>query len=395
MSDGRSPSRLQAQVLDDVGDPPSPEETRSAGAFDTAGASDSTRATLRAQYLDADPAEATETESQAGAAPAAEQDLAASLREQAARESRPLTPPRNPPGSRWGLRFWALVALLLALWGGVELGDWLQQAREFHPLAAVGLGILFALLLYSAVRALRQARTADRETRALEALRAELATSLERHAMAPAGWLERLTERPSVRHLEEQGYADPGALHEQAHAGWSAQELQGAVDRRVYARADAAALQLIRAESVRTGVFVASSPWILADMLLTLWRNAVLIQRVAALYGIRVGVWGRLRLARRVLQNIAFAGASELAVNSLSTSLLSDLMGTLTARVAQGVGVGLYSARIGVHTMALCRATPVPDRKMLERDGPSIARSIRNSAGLGDRRHPSREGAGE
>lgn len=395
MSDARSPSRLQAQVLDDAGEPPSPEEARSAVAFDATGASDPTRATLRAQYLDADPADATETESQAGAAPAAEQDLAASLREQAARESRPLTPPRNPPGSRWGLRFWALVALLLALWGGVELGDRLQQAREFHPLAAVGLGILFALLLYSAVRALRQARTADRETRALEALRTELATSLERHAMAPADWVERLAERPSVRHLEEQGYADLGALHEQAHAGWSAQELQGAVDRRIYARADAAALQLIRAESVRTGVFVASSPWILADMLLTLWRNAVLIQRVAALYGIRVGVWGRLRLARRVLQNIAFAGASELAVNSLSTSLLSDLMGTLTARVAQGVGVGLYSARIGVHTMALCRATPVPDRKMLERDGPSIARSIRNSAGLGERRHPGRQGPGE
>lgn len=394
MSEGRSPSRLQAQVLDDVAEPSSPDAAHSSVPADDSGSPDPTRATLSAQYLDADPADPTETESQPAAAPGAEQDLAASLREQAARESRPLTPP-SPPGSRWGLRFWALVALLLALWGGVELGDLLQQAREFHPVAAAGLGILFALLLYSAVRALRQARTADRETRALEALRAELATSLERHAMAPAGWLERLAERPSVRHLEEQGYADLEALREQAHAGWSAQELQGAVDRRLYARADAAALQLIRAESVRTGVFVASSPWILADMLLTLWRNAVLIQRVAALYGIRVGVWGRLRLARRVLQNIAFAGASELAVNSLSTSLLSDLMGTLTARVAQGVGVGLYSARIGVHTMALCRATPVPDRKMLERDGPSIARSIRNSVGLGERRHPGREGPGE
>ena len=85
------------------------------------------------------------------------------------------------------------------------------------------------------------------------------------------------------------------------------------------------------------------------------WRNIRLVNQIARLYGIELGYVSRLRLLRMVLVNMAFAGATEL-IQDLGVNWLSqDLTAKLSARAAQGIGVGLLTARLGIKAMEFCR----------------------------------------
>ncbi|MGE4799895.1 TIGR01620 family protein [Yersinia hibernica] len=119
---------------------------------------------------------------------------------------------------------------------------------------------------------------------------------------------------------------------------------------------------LARAEISRyaaeSALMIAVSPLALVDMAFIAWRNIRLINRIAALYGIELGYFSRLRLFRLVLLNIAFAGASELVREVGMDWLSQDLAARLSARAAQGIGAGLLTARLGIKAMELCRPLP-------------------------------------
>lgn len=105
-------------------------------------------------------------------------------------------------------------------------------------------------------------------------------------------------------------------------------------------------------------LLVAVSPLALVDVSFIAWRNFRLVNRIAALYGIDLGYFSRIRLFRLVLVNIAFAGISEW-VREIGMDLVSqDLTARLSARAAQGMGAGLLTARLGLKAMELCRPLP-------------------------------------
>lgn len=83
-----------------------------------------------------------------------------------------------------------------------------------------------------------------------------------------------------------------------------------------------------------------------------------LINRIAALYGIELGYFSRIRLFKLVLLNVAFAGASEMVREIGMHWMLQDLAARLSARAAQGIGAGLLTARLGIKAMELCRPFP-------------------------------------
>ncbi|CDG47066.1 YcjF family protein [Serratia symbiotica] len=105
-------------------------------------------------------------------------------------------------------------------------------------------------------------------------------------------------------------------------------------------------------------LMIAISPLALVDMAFIAWRNIRLINRIAALYGIELGYFSRIRLFRLVLLNIAFAGASELVREVGMDWMSQDLAARLSARAAQGIGAGLLTARLGINAMELCRPLP-------------------------------------
>jgi len=114
-------------------------------------------------------------------------------------------------------------------------------------------------------------------------------------------------------------------------------------------------------------LMIAVSPLALVDMAFIAWRNLRLVNRIAALYGIELGYFSRLRLFRLVLLNIAFAGASELIREVGMDWMSQDLAARLSTRAAQGIGAGLLTARLGIKAMELCRPLP-----WLEGDKPRL-----------------------
>ena len=135
----------------------------------------------------------------------------------------------------------------------------------------------------------------------------------------------------------------------------SAREVTYLFSKNVLQSFDKQAKNLISKNAAEAAVIVAISPLALVDMFFIAWRNISLINKIAKIYGIELGYISRLRLLRMVFLNAAFAGASEL-VHEIGMEWLSqDLTAKLSARAAQGIGVGLLTARLGIKAMEFCR----------------------------------------
>ncbi|CCK02636.1 Membrane protein YcjF [Cronobacter sakazakii 701] len=75
---------------------------------------------------------------------------------------------------------------------------------------------------------------------------------------------------------------------------------------------DSQARSAISLSAAESTLMIAVSPLALVDMAFIAWRNLRLVNRIAAIYGIELGYYSRIRLFRLVLLNMAFAGASEM-----------------------------------------------------------------------------------
>ena len=64
------------------------------------------------------------------------------------------------------------------------------------------------------------------------------------------------------------------------------------------------------------------------------------------------------KLVKLVLVNMAFAGASEVVADLGMDMLSMDLAGRVSTRVAQGVGVGLLTGRLGLKAINIMRPLP-------------------------------------
>ncbi len=190
-------------------------------------------------------------------------------------------------------------------------------------------------------------------------------------------WFDRLAEVYAETPLAPRLRAVCGDLD----AAHEAEEVSRRLNVQFYQAIDQQARQIVRNESIGTGVLVASSPWVSVDLLLVVWRNIRMMQRVAVCYGLPIGRVSRWRLARHVLRNIALAGGTEMAMGAFSDSLLSGLLEKLAARIGQGMGIGLYSARLGHFTLDLCRAVPLSETGALLEDNKGIIRAMKERLG--------------
>lgn len=119
---------------------------------------------------------------------------------------------------------------------------------------------------------------------------------------------------------------------------------------------DEEATRRVSAYCVQSGVGVAISPWASLDMLLSLWRSIKMIDDVAQVYGVRSSLPNRLRLFRRVVNQLLFVGATELLTESVLAEFgFQGITSSLSARAGQGIGAGFYTARIGIAAMKVTR----------------------------------------
>lgn len=140
------------------------------------------------------------------------------------------------------------------------------------------------------------------------------------------------------------------------------------------AQQDEAAKRCIQRYSVHSGVLVAVSPFATFDMWLVGWRNLRMLRELAEIYGISAGATAQWKLLKGVLHNIAFAGLSEATIHAGTHVLGGSLSGAVSARIGQGIGAGLFTARSGLHAMRLCR--PLPDDGHVKLDLSTISAAI-------------------
>jgi putative membrane protein len=158
----------------------------------------------------------------------------------------------------------------------------------------------------------------------------------------------------------------PIDLSEFDHSSWQQLNLEEYNDveimqlyaRNVLSQVDQKALKEIAKFSSEAVVLVALSPIAIIDMLLMLWRNLRLVNKIAVLYGLKLSYWSRVKLIKQVIINMAYAGASELVADLGADLLGAELLGKLSARMAQGLGAGMLTARLGLKAMHLCRPIP-------------------------------------
>ena len=283
-----------------------------------------------------------------------------------------------PPRSRWPSRLAKLVGAVVLGGAALEWSQWTLAAWQWQPLAGTLVGLLGVGVAGTGLKAWvdvrrQRARLTDLEQLRLE-MQAALADPRERLSL---DWLERLQTLYQDTPLQARMTAACADL-DTSH---SAEEVSRRLNLLFYQPLDAQARRMLRREAVGTGLLVATSPWVTVDLLLVVWRNVRMMQRVAICYGLPMTQLSSWRLARHVLRNIALAGGSEMAIGALSDSLLSGVLEKLAARVGQGVGVGLYSARLGHFTLDLCRAAPLSNRDMLAEDNRGIIQGISERLG--------------
>lgn len=256
------------------------------------------------------------------------------------------------PRRRWGL--FTLLAGTIAL-GGIEFavflsdswrqGDWLGTGWSALALLAIGLG----------GSALTRELWRLRHLRRHVALREQAARHWHSETIGDSRALcERLRHDSGIGADDERwrNFIDGDqAFHSDG------ERLQRYA-LHVLAPSDARARALIARAASESALLVAASPLAWVDMALLAWRSLRLLDGIAALYGLRLGYAARLRLFRSVLTNLAFAGATELASDAAADALALGLVGRLSTRLAQGLGAGLLTARLGLAAMRLCRPLP-------------------------------------
>ena len=138
----------------------------------------------------------------------------------------------------------------------------------------------------------------------------------------------------------------------------SDQELLSLYSKVVIHQVDQKAMAEVAKSASESVVLVALSPIALLDMFIMVWRNIKMIDKVAGLYGLKLGYWSRISLLKQVFANMIYAGASEVIADVSADMLGADLMGKLSGRLAQGLGAGMLTARLGLKTIYACRPLP-------------------------------------
>lgn len=126
---------------------------------------------------------------------------------------------------------------------------------------------------------------------------------------------------------------------------------------------DQQAYHIVTQRAKETALLVMISQIALLDTVLTLWRNLRMIQDVATLYGGKPGFLGTISLIGNVLQNLIYADVSETIADSIGEILGGSILSVMSAQVAQGLGSGVLTARLGLKTMQACRPLPFTDEE--------------------------------
>lgn len=263
-----------------------------------------------------------------------------------------LNQPSGKPKKRSRKLLW-LFAMISVL-GLAEIVLFTRQALISQDLlSALWLVLLAALLIFIST-------TVVREYRSLKQLKKQQHNKQHARNMleVPAiGQAESFCLTLAEPLLEQHASAiETWQTGLQAH--YTDDEILRLFDLQVLGEADKRAMQCVSRHASASAAMIAVSPFALLDMAIVLWRNLVMLNQVSRAYGIELSYWGRIALIRRVFKTMLYAGASEIIADAGNYALSAGVTGKLSTRLAQGLGAGVLTSRIGVKAMGACRPLP-------------------------------------
>lgn len=268
---------------------------------------------------------------------------------------------------RW---LWRIALTLLAGVIGVETVDFFMTGFVSSPIITSVYAVILSCLVIITSSSVLSEWSTLRQFKRREKLKQQACELLSHDPLTKAHDLGGLDVKAFCQKVSENLPCDLISEQEQAwqnsvDSQYSDAELLQLYSRLVLTKVDEKAMNEIAKFSTEAVVLVSLSPVALIDMLIILWRNLRMINKVALLYGIKLGYWSRIKLIRQVFVNMVYAGASELITDFGSDMIGADLLGKLSGRLAQGLGAGMLTARLGVKTMQLCRPIPFEDKPKL------------------------------
>jgi len=289
-------------------------------------------------------------------------------------------------GDKKGKRswLWAVISTLFATVVVIEAVDFFISGFEQSPIVTSIYGVLLAALTVVAGNAvlrelsgLRQFKSRQKmKQQATELLLINAEQLSEQSNQRGKDFCEKISENLPCD-LVFDAPKEQEVWQEALTAGHSSNELVQLYSIVVLSKVDEKALNEVAKFSTEAVVLVALSPVALIDMLIMLSRNLRMINKIAGLYGLKLGYWSRIKLIKQVFVNMAYAGASELVADFGSDMLGAELLGKLSARFAQGLGAGMLTARLGAKTMELCRPIPIEEKPKLTHVRKKIAKQIK------------------
>lgn len=253
----------------------------------------------------------------------------------------------SPKKINWWWRIGSVGILIAVVF---ETINWLQHVTTSSPLTGIFYSVTLGCLAVAMTQLLwREIKKLSRlkRSRELQRLGEALLQESGSDAMAYCDKLASLTGAKDTP-----AYAEFNRGLSDSHNN---REILDLYRHHILSEQDKKAKRVVAKWSSEAALMVAISPLAFVDMLIILWRNTKMVEQVAAVYGIELGYYSRLHLFQMVLKNMVFAAGVEVATDLGTDMLGTELAGAMSARVAQGVGAGLISARLGFKAMELCR----------------------------------------
>ncbi|MBL4758796.1 MAG: TIGR01620 family protein [Rhizobiales bacterium] len=258
--------------------------------------------------------------------------------------------------SRWGGVLLTSLGALVGLAAGLaatELVESLFARAEWLGWVAVGFAALAAFALIAII---------VREITSLARLR-KLGRIRDEAARASKNGSER-DARMVIAKLKQLYRGRPDCSWQLARLADAAPDIFDAADlmkiseRILMKDLDDRAKAEIAQTAKRVSVVTAVSPAALIDIGFVLVANLSLMRKLAALYGGRPGTFGMLKLARMVLTHLTLTGGIALGDSFLQQIFGHGVAARLSARLGEGVLNGLFTSRIGLAALEVCRPLP-------------------------------------
>ena len=261
--------------------------------------------------------------------------------------------------SNWWIRLLIIITWLFLLactaqsiqwlWNSLQQGQWIYFTFSLVSLLMILMGITAIAKEFANLRKLRRHLLSQQQSQKLQQSAVQFSEDFD-YQYAHRFCLDIAANmKLSPQHLaliQWQNQID------ETHTG---KEVALLFSKNVLQPIDQKAKKLISKNAIETTIVISITPLALVDMFFMAWRNIRLINQLASLYGMELGYFSRLRLMKLVLMNMALTGATELVQDIGMDWLSQDLTAKLSRRVAQGIGAGLLTARLGIKTMEFCR----------------------------------------